>query len=427
MCLPSLMRASALCFVLLAGCVANPSSAPPPVSLEGERTWYGAIGPLVGQRCALCHRPGEIGPFPLETYEQVKGSLALVRDAVASKAMPPFPPEQSEASGCPPIDDGRKMSDAERAFLIAWLDDGAPEGERRELPRPQPAAPLGAPSDVWPMPEAYTTRGVGDEYRCMLLEPKHVAALPVAALSVLPGNRAIVHHSAIYLIPADQLDAVRQLDRADEGVGFDCFGGVGVERAYPAGLWVPGNDAPLVPPRGNVGYYFPVGWGVVVQQHYFSTQPQQDTSSVALWRGGFVFPEVPYAGVFGDVSFSLPPRSKTTIETTTVVRPADSPYALFNQANAGSVYAVWAHMHLRGQAMEMDVIRPDGTEQCLLRIPRWDFHWQSIYRLANPVAVKAGETIRVRCHFDNVSNEPISYGENTGDEMCFATISMTGR
>lgn len=397
------------------------------MSLEGERTWYGAVGPLVGQKCALCHRPGEIGPFALETYDEVKDKLALVRNAVVTKSMPPFPPDQSDESGCPPIDDGRKMTDAERAFLIAWIDEGAPEGERRELPRPQPAEPLGAPNEVWKMTDAYTTRGVGDEYRCVVFEPKHVTALPIAAISVLPGTRSIVHHAAIYLIPPDQLEAVRTLDRNDEGTGFDCFGGVGVESAYPAGLWVPGNDAPLVPPRSGVGYFLPVGWGVVVQQHYYSEVPTSDRSSIAVWHGQFVFPEVPYSGVFGELNFTLPPNARTTLETTTTVRPLGSPYALLNEVNEGNVYAVWAHMHLRGDGLEMDLIKPDGSTQCLLRIPKWDFHWQSIYRLAKPVLVKAGDKVRVRCHFENGSNEAITYGENTGDEMCFATITMTER
>ena len=54
------------------------------------------------------------------------------------------------------------------------------------------------------------------------------------------------------------------MDDADDGAGYSCFGGVGVTAAYPTGLWVPGNDAPLVPPHEGVGYYLPVGWAFVV-------------------------------------------------------------------------------------------------------------------------------------------------------------------
>ena len=92
------MRALTSLFLLLCAC-SRPSSAPVPVSLEGEPTWYGTVGTLVKTRCSLCHRPGEIGPFPLETWEQVTAVLSSVRDAVETRRMPPFPPEQSPESG----------------------------------------------------------------------------------------------------------------------------------------------------------------------------------------------------------------------------------------------------------------------------------------------------------------------------------------
>jgi hypothetical protein len=395
------------------------------VSLEGEHTWYGTVGTLVRARCSLCHRAGEIGPFPLETFEQVSAVLPLVRDAVATRRMPPFPPEQSEESGCPKIDDGRQLSEDERAFLLAWIDAGAPEGTRRELPRAEPFRPLGEPSEVWQMREPFTTAGTGDEYRCFLVEPTHVAAIPVSAISAQPGTRAIVHHASVYLVPPNQLADVRRLERSDDKPGYECFGGVGVDLAIPAGFWVPGNDAPLVPPRPGVGYFLPVGWGLVMQNHYNSQSPTTDRSSIALWRGSFVFPEVPHAGIFGDMSFTLAAGTQTTVETNVPVRPAGSPYALLNEVNAGSVYAVWAHMHLLGKSMELDLLHADGTQQCLLRIPRWDFHWQGLYRLQAAVPARAGDTVRLRCHFDNPTSDDVHYGERTADEMCFGTISLT--
>ena len=219
--------------VALASCgSASTVSVPDPVDLNGPRTWYGSVGPLVASRCAICHRADDIGPFSLETYDDVKVLLPLIRSAVAIGRMPPFPPEQSDASGCPKISDVRQMSAPERALLLAWIDDGAPAGTVRVLPKAKPNKPMGDPTDRWKMPQPYTSRKTrGDDYRCFLIKPGNLTAIPVAAVSVEPGNRSIVHHSAVYLVPPDQLEQVERLEAADEGPGYDCFGTIGLDTA----------------------------------------------------------------------------------------------------------------------------------------------------------------------------------------------------
>nr|UXE44857.1 hypothetical protein Hi04_10k_c3807_00022 [uncultured bacterium] len=408
----------------LVACQGSTVSVPETVSLEGEQTWYGVIGPLVTSRCAVCHHPGDIAPFSLENIDEVKVQLSAMRAAVADGIMPPFPPDQSEASGCPKIDDVRQMSDAERAALLAWIDAGAPEGTPRTLPPVKPNKPLGDPAYRWPMSEPYTpTVAAGDEYRCFLVRTNNVVDLPVAAVSAEPGQRSIVHHAAVFLIPPDQIQTANDLDNASPGPGYDCFGGIGFAQAYPAGVWVPGNDAPLVPPSSNVGYYLPPGWAWVLQVHYNVTgHPPPDTTSVVLWLGDPIITEVPHAIIAGNVDFALPPSSQMTVVGEAAVTDTSTPET-FNSGWAGRVYAVWGHEHLLGKSVQLDVVKADGSEQCLLHIPRWDFHWQSVYRLKNFVSVSPGDHIRVRCSYENTTDRMVTYGEGTADEMCFASVA----
>jgi hypothetical protein len=410
----------------LAACSPAPStiSVPDPVVLEGPRTWYGTIAPLVGARCAICHRSDDIGPFSLETLDDVQPRLAMIRSAVAENRMPPFPPDQTDASGCPKIDDVRQMSAAERALLLAWIDEGAPVGDVRELPAPKPNKPLGDPTDRWPMSKPYTSKVTrGDDYRCFLVIPNLLAPIPVGAVSVEPGTRSVVHHSAVYLVSPDQLAKLKARDAEDDAPGYSCFGGIGAD-GYPAGLWVPGNDAPLVPPHSGVGYYLPVGWAFVLEQHYnFTGTAVADQSSVVLWRAPSLLTELPHSILVGDLSLTLPPMSQKSVDAEGTVMAKGTPPAL-NVGTEGRIYAVWGHMHLLGRTLEMDLIRADGTKQCLLHIPKWSFHWQSLYKLKDPVVAKAGDKIRVRCSYENMTPKTVSYGEGTEDEMCFGSVAM---
>lgn len=420
-------RCSLLGLLVLAGC-SQPStvSVPDPVSLEGPRTWYGSIGPLVGARCGICHRAGDIGPFPLESIDDVTARLPIIKAAVEQGRMPPFPPDQTDASGCPKISDVRQMSATERALLLAWIADGAPLGDPHDMPKTKPNKPLGDPTDRWKMPEPYTSKVmVGDDYRCFPVMPGNATAIPVQAISIEPGTRSVVHHSAVYLVPPDQLDKVKAMDAADEGPGYTCFGGVGLEVAYPAGLWVPGNDAPLVPPHEGVGYYLPAGWGFVVQNHYnFTGTSVTDQSSVVLWRGPLVITEVPHDILVGDFALTIPPHAMATAEASGILSAQD-PQTILNEGRAGRIYAVWGHMHLVGKTFDMDLVHPDGTSQCLLHIPKWDFHWQSLYKLNDFVDAKPGDKVRIRCGYDNMNGDKmITYGENTSDEMCLGSVAM---
>jgi hypothetical protein len=423
------MRTNLLAVLLFsAACNPNaptPQSIPDP-SLDGDKTWSGVIGPLVATRCAICHKQGDIAPFPLETYDEVQVQAAAMQAAVSTNVMPPFPPDQTDASGCPRLDDVRRMSDQERQVLLDWLSAGLPQGTAGVEPTIPKNEPLGPPDYTWQMTEEYNSQATTvDDYRCFVIPTGIVGEASIGAVSVLPGERSVVHHAAVYIVSPTVLDQVKALDAADPGPGYTCFGGVGVDQAYPTGLWVPGNDAPLVPPNGGVGYYLPVGWALVMQVHYnYTAGKKPDRSSVVAWRANAIITEIPHVGILGDETFQIPPGAMDFQTSTTIDITEGGSEVALQSTPAGKIYAVWGHEHLLGRSLTMDLVHADGSKQCLLHIPKWQFNWQSIYKVKDFVPAVAGDKVTVTCAWDNPGTDMVDYGENTKNEMCFADVVM---
>ena len=93
-------------------------------------------------------------------------------------------------------------------------------------------------------------------------------------------------------------------------------------------------------------------------------------------------------------------------------------------------------MHLRGRDIRVELDPGTPRQRMLLHIPAWDFHWQDVYYLVHPIHIGPGDTIRVRCSFDNsaaaqpvVDGKPLRpryvlWGEGTTDEMCLGMLSV---
>ena len=427
---PSLRALLVICLTLVGGAC---SSGPDPDHIP---TYFQDVEPLLTRRCVACHQPGKLGPFSLATWADVEPLAGFLAEAVKSKRMPPFPPAQTD--GCPPIDDPRVMPDAERSVIARWVAAGSPAGDAHpQAPPMTQLGPLGAPTDRFAMPESYTSSGhASDDYRCFLIDPKFTSLVPVSAVSVEPGNSQIVHHSAVFAVPPTVVDELKKLDAADPGPGYTCFSGAGVLTAYSIGLWVPGFDAPLAPPRSTVGFYLPAGWQLVLQNHYnYAHGVTADQSTVTLWRGGLIT-ELPHVMYLSDTTFYLPAGAKSIATSVSgdIVSPLTTP--ALGQSLPGYIYSAWAHMHLLGQSFSMDLVHPNGSQECLLHLPAWDFHWQTAYRFRRPVYAATGDRVRLSCKWDNsAENQPaldgtrppsrdVTYGEKTSDEMCIGTLAL---
>lgn len=141
---------------------------------------------------------------------------------------------------------------------------------------------------------------------------------------------------------------------------------------------------------------------------------------------GLVFTDTPpehVMQVFGisNPFLNIPPNTPDHVETAQVKVPFDV-----------NLLEFMPHMHLRGKAVKYEVLFADGSAKTVLDIPRYDFNWQLAYRLAEPMRVPAGSTIKVTAVFDNSTGNPanpdpnrtVHWGQQTYDEMLLGYVGF---
>jgi len=411
---------------------AEPTAPPLPTPHDGPTYWRDAM-PILRTECATCHVAGGIGPFPLASYEDAVAMAPAIREAVAAKRMPPLPPDVTRGL---PVVDPRVMSDADRATLLAWLDDGAPEGDPADAPELPPVSdPYGPPDLSLDIGADYTPpAGVMDDYRCFVVDPGFRRDTELTMVDVVPTNHAMFHHGILYLALERDADAARQLDVDEPGPGYTCFGGPGVG----TGEWVAAEAVGALrqPYVDGTAKVIPAGSVFILQLHYNTNNGRgQDRSRLEIWTAEQPVGRQPLDVRLVNFAFSIPPGAAehTVTATSTVTRGQPR----FGQTPEGNLWSVWGHMHVLGDRFALDLERADGSVQRLLDIPRWDFNWQGVYHLTQPVPVEAGDELLMTCTWDNTpANQPyvggvqgpprrVGWGEGTFDEMCLGGVTIT--
>ncbi|GAA1032796.1 hypothetical protein GCM10009557_32450 [Virgisporangium ochraceum] len=334
---------------------------------------------------------------------------------------------------------------------------------------PPPPAPLRAGERFveLSMPEAYTPkapRGGNDEYRCFLVDPGLTAGAYLMGSQFQPQNAAIVHHAIFFRIDPGDAGQARDVDTRDDGPGWTCFGNSGVgEEATWVPTWAPGGTETLLGDR--LGYAMPAGSLLVMQVHYnLLGGGGSDRSGVRLRLsdGGPGFQalgsmrlaapvELPCAaGETGD----LCDRERAVADVTERFgRPAERVLSGLERlcgppdpggtqhcdrtvTRPGTVHALGGHMHLLGRSIRIELNPGTPGARTLLDVPAYDFDDQALRPLAEPLPLKAGDTLRVTCTHDAslraqlpaLKDTPPRYvvwGEGTADEMCLGLVVLT--
>ncbi len=385
---------------------------PSAAAAQGQLTFNRDIAPIVWARCAACHRPGEIGPFSLITYDDVRRHAAQIADLTARRIMPPWKP----AAGKGEFQSERRLTDRELQTLQQWLAAGAPEGEPAALP-PLPnwsgGWQLGTPDLVVSMPEPYAVPADGtDVFRTFVIPIPVSGPRYVRAIEFHPGNARVVHHANLGV---DRTRSSRRLDARDPEPGY--AGSMERDADYPEGQmlgWTPGQ-APHPAPDGTQWRLEP-GSDLVVQLHL---QPTGKAERVAV-TVGFFFTDVaptraPIGLRLGSETIDIPPGAPDYLVTDRYRLPVDV-----------EVLAVQPHAHNLGRRMEATADLPDGTRRWLIEIDDWDFRWQDVYRYAAPLVLPKGTTLSMRYTYDNSAGNlrnphrpptRVVWGQNTTDEM----------
>jgi len=389
-----------------------------PENRNAEVTYAAQIGKLLHAQCADCHRPGQVAPFSLLTYEQARRWADNIKHVTASHAMPPWKPvNQGMFLG------ERHLSAEEIELLAKWADAGAPLGDPARVP-PPPAFndgwQLGKPDLELVMPEFEVAASGPDEYRCFVLDPRLAEDRYVQAVEFRPGNARIVHHIMTY-IDAFGFAAGRASD--DGRPGFPSRGtGPGFFPAGDLGGWGPGMQ-PYPLPDGTARL-LPRGSKIVMEVHYHkSGKPERDQTRIGLHFAKSPVKKQVHSQVVLNLTFRIPPGAKRHEVKADWRVPFDQ-HAL----------AIIPHMHLIGKEIVVTARYPDDFEKTLVHIKDWDFNWQEAYRFKEPVPLPRGTRITVRGWFDNSADNPnnpnhppreVRFGENTTDEMCVAYLTYT--
>jgi peroxiredoxin len=383
------------------GCLISRAVQP---KADAKVTYYQHVAPILRHRCVECHRPGQIGPMGLLSYDAAVAWSGTIEEVVTENRMPPWHADPKHGQFL----NDRRLSSEEKATLLAWIQQGCAKGEGQDQPLPPDKSGkwlIGKPDMVFEMPEEITVPAKvkgGIPYRYIMVPTNFTEDRWVQAAEAKPGNHSVVHHILVYVRERGQ-----GRERGGDGIGD------GLLVAYAPG------DNPLVLKPG-IAKRIPKGAYVIFQMHYTPNGKEQtDRSSV-----GIIFAKEPpqremKTRSIANPRFEIPPGEGNYKVTSATVFREDA-----------ILYHLFPHMHLRGKSFEYQVVFPDGKRETLLSVPRYDFNWQTTYLRTEPLKLPAGTRIECTAHFDNSADNPnnpdptkaVRWGDQTWEEMMIGFI-----
>ncbi len=390
------------------------------VDPTGEVTYYEDARPIFARHCVGCHVDGGIAPFPLDTYEAAMPMSNRVATATTDRIMPPFLADNS--GSCQSVITDHWLSDAEIAVLANWDAQGALEGDPT-TPAPDVVTITHLTgSDVHSIDtgaDYEPNRDLSDDYRCFVVDAP--VGGYVTGYEVHAGNSRIVHHVIVYA-PTDNASVTQAhgFDDAEAGPGYTCFGSSRTN-AMPIALWAPGGGATTFP-RGT-GLQIDGTRPLIIQVHYntlAAVAGDTDRTTVDLRIAPSAVPA--YFIPIADYSFNAAPHLESVSSSST----QDLGFIASTGLSQVTIYGSFPHMHTLGTNLGVEVVRGDGTEECLINLPRWDFNWQLPYWYQTPVHVRSTDSIRITCTWDTSSRDTsVSWGDSTQDEMCLNFVYVS--
>lgn len=445
--LAPLYRPGALLGWALAAAACTAESMPPIEVVSTEPEYYRDVKPILEARCVSCHQEGGLAPFALDDPELAKVYAPMIVEDIEARRMPPW----LASNQCRSYLGDRSLSDAQISTIRDWALGGMPGGDAAREGAPQPFDDNGIRGVdlTLEVPEPFTQRTDPDDYRCFLIPWPYDTVKYVTGFNAVPGTPEVVHHVVSFVIPPSKAELFLGFDEADDGPGYTCFGGPGGSGDFLSAFsvqwlsaWAPGTQGSRFPP--GTGIPVEPGSYIALQVHYNSLTAGRlpDKSSVQVTIADsvdrtarvvpFTSPEwtrLKPDGSGFDTGMLIPAGAKHVVHSIT----ADFSF-LFTLGDHFEIYGAALHMHEFGIAGHIKKHSPDGGEDCLLDIDRWDFAWQSAYWFTEPVVHRPGDKLELTCEFDNtaehqpvyggVKKQPkdIVWGDTTDDEMCVGVL-----
>lgn len=380
-----------------------------PKTSQTAITYHDRIARLMQRHCIECHREGGVGPFPLESYNDVTAHAPMIRDVVSRGIMPPWFARQPAGAVHSPWLNDRSLSASEKRDLLEWISGSQPEGDIRNAPLARQFADgwlIGKPDDVFQFDQPVRVKATGTmPYQNVTIDPRLDEDKWVQAIEIRPGVPGVVHHVLVFASSGEDNLRHRRDATADELRGY-------------WGIYVPGNSTLSYP--DGFAKKLPRGSKLRFQMHY----TPNGTATEDTTRIGLVYARQPpkhevKVASLANVRFKIPAGAANYSDKARISIPEEV-----------QVMAFLPHMHLRGKAARYEAIFANGDKQILLDIPEYDFNWQLLYRLAEPITMRKGDSLEFTAWFDNSASNPanpnpdvaVRWGPQTTDEMLLGYV-----
>ena len=377
--------------------------------------------PILQKNCQRCHRPGEVAPMSLLTYQDARPWAKSIKTAVVSQKMPPWFADPKYGH----FANDRRLSPADINTLVAWVDGGAPEGDAKDRPAPV-TFPDGwniSPDVVIEMPKDFQVKATGTiNYQFIRVKGNFTEDVWVKAAEMRPGNPAVVHHMKAWVVPPGShwMENAVPGDAYEQGMGRNAIN----EGNDIIGKFNPGLGAQNFDTDSGSAKFVPKGSDFVFEIHYTAVGKATTDRS----RVGLVLAKAPpkrrYFLSSGPAALNL------------VIPPGDGDAEVVSEVTVGLddaklVYAQ-PHMHLRGKDFELRAIYPTGETETLFK-GKFDFEWQMGYDFAKPIPLPKGTRLIGISHFDNSANnkfnpdetKEVRWGPQNWDEMSNCFVGLT--
>jgi hypothetical protein len=416
--------------VLSAAGVAHAQGAAAPVTFSKD------IAPIFQAKCQECHQPNSIAPMSLISYQETRPWARAIKDRVARRQMPPWHIDPSV--GVTQFKNDMSLSEAQIDTIVRWVDAGAPQGDPKDLPPPKPLVTdnewqgvrdgFGQP-DLIVRSTEYKMPAVGQDvwYRPMqdlpITEPRWVKMVEIRPTNM--KARKVVHHSIAYLVLNDDPEAVNT--GTSNGPSAPSSREDLVNRRPQLMEWAIGKGYDLF--REGTGKLIVPGEKISWDQHLHAVGEEINAGSeIALWY----YPKgqepkkrsylIGFTGLRQREFLDIPPNSIAYTEGFTALKENTM------------ITNFQPHFHLRGKAMKVEAILPDGSRQIVSYVGNFNFNWMTNYIYeddASPIFPK-GTLIQVSAWYDNTSankdnpdpEQWVGYGDRTVDEMAHAWMNV---
>jgi hypothetical protein len=373
--------------------------------VKSHVTFAKHVAPILQNRCQECHRAGGVAPMSLVTYEETRPWARALREKVVNRTMPPF--HATGAIGRYQHDP--RLTDDEIATITKWVDSGAPKGNAPDLPKPRAWKNdwlNGTPDVVVTAKQPFTIKpSKKDQYAFFVFDYVFPEDTWIKSVETRPGNLAAVHHANTHVVPP-------MFKAPPEGVIAGDFD-PGARGTVMLSGWAPGVQ-PVTLVEGT-GIKIPKGMRLGIQIHYAPSDVERtDQTSVGVYfADGTINKHL--KTLFGDRrDLAIQPNDANYSLTATKMFETDAVIRFFH-----------VHMHLRGKAYKFRFTFPDGRVEDVFDVQNYDFNWQRVYLLKEPLRVPKGTKVDFIGTYDNSAKnkfnpdpaQTVKWGEKTTDEM----------